>query len=212
MAKAVLLLLFLPPFSSLALNQDFCVANLPRGDTPAGYPCKPQATITTDDFYYRGLGTTGLTLNPFNIGLSLAFVTRFPGVNGLGISAAHVDFIPGSVVPLHSHPGGTELLFVIEGTISAGFIITSLTNKVFTKTLYKGDLYWSASHGLLYFQYNLGNHTAVALSSYSCTNPGLMILDYALFANDLPTDVVSKVTVLDELEIRKLKAFFGGSG
>ncbi|CAO2188496.1 unnamed protein product [Urochloa humidicola] len=210
MAKAVLLLLSLLPFSSLALNQDFCVADLPRGDTPAGYPCKPQATVIADDFYYRGLGTTGPTINPFNIGLSSAFVTRFPGVNGLGISAARVDFAPGGVVPLHSHPGGTELLFVIEGTISAGFI-TSLTNKVFTKTLYKDDL-MVFPQGLLHFQYNLGNDTAVALSSYSSANPGLMILDFALFANDLPTDVVSKVTVLDDLEVRKLKALFGGSG
>ncbi|CAO2202139.1 unnamed protein product [Urochloa humidicola] len=209
MAMAVLLVLSLLPFS-LALNQDFCVADLPRGDTPAGYPCKPQATITADDFYYRGLGTTGPTINPFNIGLSSAFVTRFPGVNGLGISAARVDFAPGGVVPLHSHPGGTELLFVIEGTVSAGFI-TSLTNKVFTKTLYKGDL-MVFPQGLLHFQYNLGNDTAVALSSYSSANPGLMILDFALFANDLPTDVVSKVTVLDDLEVRKLKALFGGSG
>ncbi|CAD6265262.1 unnamed protein product [Miscanthus lutarioriparius] len=218
MAKAVLLLLVLVaplmisllPFSSLALNQDFCIADLARGDTPAGYPCKPQTGVTADDFCYRGLNTTGPTINPFNIGLSSAFVTRFPGVNGLGISAARVDFAPGGVVPLHSHPGGTELLFVIEGAISAGFI-SSLTNQVYVKTLYKGDL-MVFPQGLLHFQHNLGNDTAVALSSYSSANPGLMILDFALFANNLPSDVVSKVTVLDELEVRKLKALFGGSG
>ncbi|XP_066326912.1 germin-like protein 8-14 [Miscanthus floridulus] len=218
MAKAVLLLLVLvTPLmisllrsSSLALNQDFCIADLARGDTPAGYPCKPQNGVTADDFYYRGLNTTGPTINPFNIGLSSAFVTRFPGVNGLGISAARVDFAPGGIVPLHSHPGGTELLFVIEGAISAGFI-SSLTNQVYVKTLYKGDL-MVFPQGLLHFQYNLGDDTAVALSSYSSANPGLMILDFALFANNLPSDVVSKVTVLDELEVRKLKALFGGSG
>jgi uncharacterized RmlC-like cupin family protein len=94
--------------------------------------------------------------------------------------------------------------------MAAGFI-TSLTNKVFAKTLHKGDL-MVFPQGLLHFQYNLGNDTAVALSSYSSANPGLMILDFALFANDLPSDVVSKVTVVDELEVRKLKALFGGSG
>ncbi|RLN05400.1 germin-like protein 8-14 [Panicum miliaceum] len=207
MAKAatVLLLLAIVPFPSHALNQDFCVADLPRGDTPGGYPCKPQSAVTADDFYYRGLAATGPTINPFNIGLSSAFVTRFPGVNGLGVSAARIDFAPGCVVPLHSHPGGTELLFVVEGTMAAGFI-TSLNNK----TLHKGDL-MVFPQGLLHYQYNLGNDTAVALS-YSSANPGLMILDFALFANDLPSDVVSKVTVLDELEVRKLKALFGGSG
>ncbi|KAF8646706.1 hypothetical protein HU200_065708 [Digitaria exilis] len=218
MANAMFLLLAAMPFlsllllsPSLALNQDFCIADLPRGDTPAGYPCKPQAGVTADDFYYRGLNTTGPTINPFNIGIASAFVTKFPGVNGLGISAARVDFAPGGVVPLHSHPGGTELLFVVEGTLASGFI-SSATNQVYTKTLYKGDL-MVFPQGLLHYQYNLGNDTAaVALSSYSSANPGLMILDFALFANNLPTDVVSKVTVLDELEVRKLKALFGGSG
>ncbi|KAF8769470.1 hypothetical protein HU200_006502 [Digitaria exilis] len=71
----------------------------------AGYPCKLQAGVTADDFYYRGLNTTGPTIDPFSIRLSSAFVTRFPGVNGLDISAARVDFAPGGVVPLHSHPG-----------------------------------------------------------------------------------------------------------
>nr|CAB3483165.1 unnamed protein product [Digitaria exilis] len=64
-----------------------------------------RAGVTADDFYYRGLNTTGPTIDPFSIRLSSAFVTRFPGVNGLDISAARVDFAPGGVVPLHSHPG-----------------------------------------------------------------------------------------------------------
>lgn len=50
------------------------------------------------------------------------------------------------------------------------------------------------------------------MSSFSSDNPGLQILDFALFANDLPTEVVNKVTNLDELQIVKLKALFGGRG
>ena len=60
--------------------------------------------------------------------------------------------------------------------------------------------------GQLHFQYSHGNTTAVTLSSFSSDNPGLQILDFALFANDLPTEVVNKVTNLDELQIVKLKA------
>uniref|UniRef100_A0A804N405 Cupin type-1 domain-containing protein n=1 Tax=Zea mays TaxID=4577 RepID=A0A804N405_MAIZE len=86
--------------------------------------------------------------------------------------------VPGGVAPLHSHPGGTELIFVIEGSVVSGFISATL-NRVYTKTL---------------------------------DNPGLQILDFALFANDLPTEVVNKVTNLDELQIVKLKALFGGRG
>ena len=66
--------------------------------------------------------------------------------------------------------------------------------------------------GQLHFQYSHGNATAVTLSSFSSDNPGLQILDFALFANDLPTEVVNKVTTLDELQVIKLKALFGGRG
>ncbi|XP_006652155.2 germin-like protein 8-14 [Oryza brachyantha] len=207
--------------STQALVQDFCVGDLARGDTPAGYPCKPEAAVTADDFSYRGLSATGPTIEPFNIALSSAFSPRFPGVNGLGISAAIVHFGPGGVVPLHSHPGGSELLFVVEGTLSAGFI-SSVTNKVYTQTLRKGDL-MVFPQGLLHFQIATGagaggnddNATApaaVALSMYSSSNPGLQILDFALFANNLPSDVLSKVSVLDELQIKKLKSLFRGTG
>ncbi|EAZ30088.1 hypothetical protein OsJ_14150 [Oryza sativa Japonica Group] len=222
MGNAMLLLLpllsLIMSSGSLALNQDFCVGDLARGDTPAGYPCKPEATVTAEDFCYRGLVTTGPTVNPFNIALSSAFSTRFPGVNGLDISAARVDFSPGGIVPLHSHPSGTELIYVVEGTLSAGFI-SSTSNKVYTSTLRKGDL-MVFPQGLLHFQINDnggggdGNNAtaAMAVSFYSSSNPGLQIMDFALFANNLPTDVLSKVTVLDDLEIRKLKSLFRGTG
>ena len=49
------------PFSSLALTQDFCVADLACPDTPAGYPCKPG--VGAGDFYYHGLATAGNTNN-----------------------------------------------------------------------------------------------------------------------------------------------------
>ncbi|KAE8793551.1 Germin-like protein 8-14 [Hordeum vulgare] len=214
MAKAVLLLslsLLLLPFACPAqLAKEFCVADLASSDTPAGYPCKPQAAVTADDFYYRGLGTTGPAINPFKISLSSAFVTNFPGVNGLGISAARVDFAVGGVVPLHWHPAATELIFVLEGTLSCGFI-SATSNRVYTKTLYKGDL-MVLPQGQQHFQYNLGNTTAAALSTYSSHNPVVQTLDFALFANNLPSEVVNKVTLLDELEVRKLKALFGGTG
>lgn len=216
MAKAELLLLALVstltvlPFSSLAVYQDFCVADLSAAATPGGYPCKPPKDVTADDFHYGGLGSPGTALKPFKISLGSAVVTTFPGLNGLGISAARMVMVPGGATPLHSHPGGTELIFVVEGSIVSGFISAAL-NRVYTKTLHAGDL-MVLPRGQLHFQYSHGNETAVTLSSFSSDNPGLQILDFALFANDLPTEVVSKTTTLDELQIIKLKALFGGRG
>ncbi|CAD6271415.1 unnamed protein product [Miscanthus lutarioriparius] len=206
MAKAELLLLAVVstlsvlPFSSLAVYQDFCIADLAASATPGGYPCKPAKDVTADDFHYGGLGSPGTALKPFKISLGSAIVTTFPGLNGLGISAARMVMVPGGATPLHSHPGGTELIYVVEGSVVSGFISAAL-NRVYTKTLYAGDL-----------MYSHGNATAVTLSSFSSDNPGLQILDFALFANDLPTEVVNKVTTLDELQVIKLKALFGGRG
>ena len=210
MLLAVLLSFVILPFSSLALTQDFCVADLTCSDTPAGYPCKAAASVSAGDFYYHGLAAAGNTSNLIKAAVTPAFVSQFPGVNGLGISAARLDIAVGGVVPLHTHPAASELLFVTEGTILAGFI-TSSSNTVYTKTLYKGDV-MVFPQGLLHYQYNGGSSPAVALVAFSGPNPGLQITDYALFANNLPSAVVEKVTFLDDAQVKKLKSVLGGSG
>ncbi|PPD84605.1 hypothetical protein GOBAR_DD18431 [Gossypium barbadense] len=43
-------------------------------------------------------------------------------------------------------------------------------------------------------------------------DPGLQILDFALFANDLPTDIIEETTFLDAAQIKKLKGVLGGTG
>ncbi|XBI08404.1 hypothetical protein VPH35_136141 [Triticum aestivum] len=177
-------------------------------DTPAGYPCK--AGVGAGDFYYHGLAAAGNTSNLIKAAVTPAFVGQFPGVNGLGISAARLDIAMGGVVPLHTHPAASELLFVTEGTILAGFISSS-SNTVYTKTLYKGDI-MVFPQGLLHYQYNGGSSPAVALVAFSGPNPGLQITDYALFANNLPSAVVEKVTFLDDAQVKKLKSVLGGSG
>uniref|UniRef100_A0A0A9G5M2 Germin-like protein n=1 Tax=Arundo donax TaxID=35708 RepID=A0A0A9G5M2_ARUDO len=213
MAKSVLhvaSILSLLPFTTPARIQDFCVADLLATDTPAGYPCKPQDHVTADDFYYRGLATAGPIVPPFKACLASAFVGQYPGLNGLGVSASRVDVLPGGVVPLHAQPHGSELLFVVEGTMTAGFI-SGKTNTVYTKTVSKGELF-VIPEGLMHFQYNVGDTTAVAFSAYSSPNPGLQVFDWALFKSNLPTDVVEKIALLDGGEIKRLKALFGGSG
>ncbi|KAK1607585.1 hypothetical protein QYE76_031258 [Lolium multiflorum] len=204
----VLLSFLILPFSALALTQDFCVADLSHGDTPAGYPCK--AHVGAGDFYYHGLAAAGNTTNLIKAAVTPAFVGQFPGVNGLGISAARLDIAVGGVVPLHTHPAASELLFVTQGTILAGFISSS-SNTVYTKTLYKGDV-MVFPQGLLHYQYNGGASPAVALVAFGGPNPGLQITDFALFANNLPSAVVEKVTFLDDAQVKKLKSVLGGTG
>ncbi|GAV72791.1 Cupin_1 domain-containing protein, partial [Cephalotus follicularis] len=195
--------------SSYASVQDFCVADLTLPDGPGGYPCKKQAMVTEKDFVFSGLGTVGNTNNLIKAAVTPAFVAQFPGVNGLGISVARLDFGVGGVVPFHTHPGESEVLTVVDGTICAGFV--SSANTVYFETLYKGDT-MVFPQGLLHFQINSGKSTALAFVSFSSASPGLQILDYALFGNDLPSELVEAVTFLDDAQVKKLKKVLGGTG
>ncbi|CAK9175566.1 unnamed protein product [Ilex paraguariensis] len=195
--------------SSQASVQDFCVADLSLSDTPSGYPCKKPSTVTVDAFVFSGLGVAGNTSNLIKAAVTPAFVAQFPGVNGLGLSMARLDLAVDGVIPLHTHPGASEVLIVIQGTICAGFISSS-ANVVYFKTLNKGDI-MVFPQGLLHFQFNSGKIPALAFASFSSPNPGLQITDFALFANDLPTELVVKVTFLDFAQVKKLKAVLGGT-
>ncbi|CAL5401628.1 unnamed protein product [Camellia sinensis] len=189
---------------------DFCVADFSLPDGPAGYSCKKPAKVTVNDFVYSALGIAGNTSNLIKAAVTPAFAAQFPGVNGLGLSMARLDLAVDGVVPIHTHPGGSEILFVVEGTICAGFISSS-ANTVYFRTLYKGDV-MVFPQGLLHFQFNSGNIPALAIVSFSSPSPGLQITDFALFANNLPSALVEKVTFLDHAQVKKLKAVLGGTG
>ncbi|OIW11821.1 hypothetical protein TanjilG_07302 [Lupinus angustifolius] len=199
------ILLLFSLFLSTSHASDLCVADLKGIKNPAGYPCKSKVTV--NDFVFSGF-KAGNTSNVFKAALTPAFVDEFPGVNGLGFSAARLDLDVGGIIPMHSHPSGSELLIMVSGHITAGFIASD--NSVFLKTLSKGDL-MIFPQGLLHFQLNSGNRKATAFFTYSSTNPGAQLLDLALFGNNLDSILVQKSTFLDPAQVKKLKGAFGGS-
>ncbi|KAJ8433695.1 hypothetical protein Cgig2_020630 [Carnegiea gigantea] len=181
---------------------DFCVGDVSLPAGPAGYSCKSVAKVTVNDFVYCGLAAAGNTSNLIKAAVTPAFAAQFPGLNGLGISLARLDIAVEGVVPMHTHPAASEVLLVVQGTICAGFI--SSANKVYFKELNKGDI-MIFPQGLLHFQINSGKGKAIAFVSFSSADPGLQILDFALFANDLPSSIVEKATFLDDAQVKKLK-------
>ncbi|KAG6658190.1 hypothetical protein I3843_04G132500 [Carya illinoinensis] len=195
--------------SSHAAVQDFCVADFTAPESPAGYACKKPADVTVDDFIFSGFRIPGNTSNFIKTGVIPAFAAEFPGVNGLGISMIRADVEVGGVVPLHTHPGGSEVLHVVKGKMLAGFISTA--NKVYIKTLEKGDI-MVFPQGLLHFSLNAGRSRALLFVSFSSANPGFQLVPNALFQNDLPTEVIAATTFLDTAQIKKLKAILGGTG
>ncbi|KAK6153566.1 hypothetical protein DH2020_013205 [Rehmannia glutinosa] len=196
-------------FTCNAAVQDFCVADLTGPQGPAGYSCKSPSNVTANDFVFTGFRKAGNTTNLIKAAVSPAFDAQFPGVNGLGVSIARLDLAPAGVIPMHTHPGASEILIVVQGSIVTGFV--SNANQVFVKKLLKGDV-MVFPQGLLHFQINGGGSTAVAFASFSSANPGLQITDFALFGNTLPSMLVEKTTFLDDAQVKKLKAVLGGSG
>ncbi|KAL2336444.1 hypothetical protein Fmac_010890 [Flemingia macrophylla] len=203
----ILFLFTLLSSTSYASVNDFCIADLKGPNSPSGYQCKPPKTVTVDDFVFSGL-VAGNTTNPFKVALTPAFVTEFPGVNGLGISAARLDMATGGTVPMHSHPGANELLIVTKGKITAGFVTPS---GPFVKNLRPGDV-MVFPQGLMHFQVNSGKGKASALLAFSSANPSAQLLDLLLFGNNLPSDLVAQTTFLDVEQVKKLKPRFGGRG
>ncbi|XP_021865729.1 auxin-binding protein ABP19a-like [Spinacia oleracea] len=205
--KIILSFTLLVSLSSATSVVDFCVADFRFPVTPAGYPCKNTANLTVNDFVFSSLGVPGNTSNIFNLGVVPAFDVTFPALNGLGLSMVRLDLGVGGVVPIHSHRA-SELILVIEGTIIAGFIGSD--NTPYYKTLNKGDIMiFPAS--LLHFQVNTGNSPATAFVSLNSASPGFQTTTFALAANDLPTDVIQQITLLDATQVKKLKTVFGGT-
>lgn len=187
---------------------DFCIGDLTAPETPSGYHCKNPANVTADDFAFSGLGAAGNTTNLIKAAVTPAFDAQFPGLNGLGISMARLDLAAGGVVPMHTHPEANELLLVVQGSIATGFISSS--NQFYYKVLHKGDI-MVYPKGLLHFQINARGKNAIAFVSFSSSNPGLQILDFALFANNIPTSLLQKSTFLDAAQIKMLKGALGGT-
>ncbi|KAK4589582.1 hypothetical protein RGQ29_020234 [Quercus rubra] len=128
--------------------------------------------------------------------------------NTLGISLARLDFAPYGLNPPHTHPRGTELLVVIEGTLLVGFV-TSNPNKLFTKVLNKGDVFVFPI-GLIHFQFNIGKTAALAFAGLSSQNPGVITIANAVFGSVPPInpDVLIKAFQLDKNVVEYLQKAF----
>jgi oxalate decarboxylase/phosphoglucose isomerase-like protein (cupin superfamily) len=109
---------------------------------------------------------------------------------------------------MHTHPGATELLIIVQGEITAGFLTPTA---VYSKTLKPGDL-MVFPQGMLHFQVNSGKGKATGFLTFSSANPGAQLLDLLLFSNNLPSELVAQTTFLDLAQVKKLKARFGGRG
>ncbi|KAL4193155.1 hypothetical protein AMTRI_Chr06g175520 [Amborella trichopoda] len=158
--------------------QDFCVADNFSKVFVNGKVCK-------DPFFYDGLDKPGNTSNPLGSKVTQVNVMQILGLNILGISLALIDFAPGGQNPPHTHPRGTEILTVLEGTLYVGFVTSNPENHLICKTLKKGDVF-VFPEGLIHFQQNVGYGNSVAIAGLSSQNPGVITIANAVFGANPP--------------------------
>jgi quercetin dioxygenase-like cupin family protein len=192
------------PSFSFNANQDFFPAVFMNGKF-----CKDLEDSKAEDFFFSGLQNPRNTDNPVGSNVTTVNVEKIPGLNTLGISLARIDFAPYGENPPHTHPRGTEILVVIEGTLLVGFVTSNPENRLFTKVLNKGDVFVFPIR-LIHFQFNVGHTNAIAISGLSSQNAGVITIADAVFGSDPPInpEVLSKAFQLDKNIVEYLQKKF----
>ncbi|KAM3681767.1 hypothetical protein ACB094_12G022200 [Castanea mollissima] len=183
--------------------QDFLFVN--------GKFCKDPKLVKAEDFFFKGLKIAENTDNKVGSNITTVNVDTLPGLNTLGISLARINFAPYGENPPHTHPRGTEILVVLEGTLFVGFVTSNPENRLFTKTLNKGDVFVFPV-GLIHFQFNVGKTNASAISGLSSQNAGVITIANAVFGSNPPINpnVLTKAFQLDKNVVEELQKKFEG--
>ncbi|XP_022747885.1 germin-like protein subfamily 1 member 13 [Durio zibethinus] len=191
--------------------QDFCIAinDTTNGVFVNGKFCKDPKLANPEDFFFSGLNIPGNTSNQLGSKVTLINADKISGLNTLGISLVRVDYAPHGLNPPHTHPRATEILTVVEGTLYVGFVTSNPDNRFITKVLYPGDVFVFPI-GLIHFQFNIGNTNAVAFSSLSSQNPGIITIGKAVFGSEpaINPDVLVKAIQLDKNIVNQLQSLF----
>ncbi|KAI3857274.1 hypothetical protein MKX03_027434 [Papaver bracteatum] len=191
--------------------QDFCVAakNPNNAVLVNGLFCKDPKLAVAEDFYLADFNKPGVIKSPVGSNVTQANVAQIPGLNTLGISMVRIDYAPTGLNPPHTHPRATEILVVLEGTLHVGFVTSNPENKLFTKVLYKGDVFVFPV-GLIHFQANVGKTPAVAIAALSSQNPGVITIANAVFGSKAPINdyVLAKAFQVDKKVVDYLQSQF----
>ncbi|GMY39316.1 germin-like protein subfamily 1 member 14 [Fagus crenata] len=194
--------------------QDFCVALKDKEYSESavfvnGKFCKDPKQAKAEDFFFEGLNIPGNTENLQGSNVTTVNVDQIAGLNTLGISLARIDFAPYGQNPPHTHPRGTEILVVLEGSLYVGFVTSNTDNRLFTKVLNKGDVFVFPV-GLIHFQFNVGKTNAIAIAALSSQNAGVITIANAVFGSDPPInpDVLTKAFQLDKNVVEHLQKLF----
>ncbi|XP_037438213.1 germin-like protein 9-3 [Triticum dicoccoides] len=167
----------------------------------------PPMNITGDFFTYTGFRRNFTMPMPMpgaqNFTVTKATMMEFPALNGQSVAYAMLKFPSESVNPPHTHPRAAELLLVLDGALSVGFVDTA--GKLYTQDLAAGDMFVFPK-GLVHYQSNPGQSRAVALSAFGSSAPGTLSVPVTVFGTGVDDAVLAKSFRTDLPTVQKLKA------
>lgn len=185
------------PLAALAGDPDILTDYIVPADANPG---------TTNGTFFTFTGfRAAMTMPMPNFMPTKATMAEFPALNGQSVSYVLLMFpAGGSVNPTHTHPRSAELLLLLDGALSVGFVDTA--GNLFTQDLAAGDMFVFPK-GTVHWQYNQGTLPAKALSAFGSAAPGLVSLPSTLFgASNIDDNVLATSFKTDVATIQKLKA------
>ncbi|KAF6169545.1 hypothetical protein GIB67_028096 [Kingdonia uniflora] len=188
--------------------QDFCIADTMSSASLNGRVCKDPKLAQAEDFFPR-LHLVGNTSNSVGSKVTPVNVAQLPGLNTLGISIVRIDYAPWGINAPHTHPRATEILTVLEGTLYVGFVTSNPETRLISKILQKGDVFVFPI-GLVHFQRNVGYGNAIAISSLSSQNPGVITIANAVFGSNqhIASEVLMKSFQVEKNIVDRLQTIF----
>lgn len=117
-----------------------------------------------------------------------------------------ITFAAAGLVNLHTHPGLSEMIYVFEGVVNAGFVGTD--NKLYNGALEKGHAV-AFPRGVVHFSLNAGKGAAYAIVMFNNENPGAQCIPETLFGSSGIGDaVLAQGFGISEETLKSLKAQF----
>ncbi|KAF8021807.1 hypothetical protein BT93_G2061 [Corymbia citriodora subsp. variegata] len=163
-------------------------------------------SINGSFFTYTGMRSLMGSNPPTAFNVTKATVKEFPALDGQSVSYAVLEFPAGSVNPPHTHPRGSELLFLAYGSLQVGLVDTN--NTLYTQTLQTGDMFIFPK-GLVHFQYN-ANQTgfAVAVSAFGSASAGTVSVPVTVFGTGIDDQILAESFKTNVSTIQGLKNAF----
>ncbi|BBN10088.1 protein MpCupin63 [Marchantia polymorpha subsp. ruderalis] len=177
----------------------------PELTTDFAVPVGTDASMITGDFF-TFTGLRNFSAMPSTFGAQKVTQIEFPALTGLGVGVTLLEYKPNTLNPPHTHPRGTELIYVMAGRLDVGLIDSA--NKLYSAQLQKGDLF-VFPQGLVHFQINMSKKQTVrAISAFGSSNAGTISLPRNIFGSGIEDEVLLQAFKITSAELMMLKAPF----